>query len=201
MYLQAPMYYSVYYMFRLYKMVNLDFRTMYFITPSRVKEPHQLHVTCQSRELGNYKNLPGMSPSLLLLDTFCWLPVLQSMNWTFLVKMKGKKLHLKTKTQHYINYKITQMKWNTRLCYVRNTSVPFKREHPCSLNWPMDLYPINNVVEQVEGYVLWIIWISNIFLINMFFCAIRCIVLTMQYNYVLYKFWPVGASFNNKLIE
>lgn len=62
----------------------------------------------------------------------------------------------------------------------------FEREHPCSLNWPMDLYPINNVVEQVEGYVLWIIWISNIFLITMFFCAIRCIVLTMQYNYVLY---------------
>lgn len=24
------------------------------------------------------------------------------------------KLHLKTKTQHYINYKITQMRWNTR---------------------------------------------------------------------------------------
>ena len=42
---------------------------------------------------------------------------------------------------------------------------------------------------------------SVTFLINMFFCAIRCIVLTMQYNYVLYKFWPVGASFNNKLIE
>lgn len=102
------------------------------------------------------------------------------------------------KQKHNTTYIIiTQMQWNTRLCHMLNTSIPFEREHPCSLNWPMDLYPINNVVEQVEGYVLWIIWISNIFLINMFFCAIRCIVLTMQYNYVLYKFWPVGASFNN----